>query len=123
MQGLEGADNSSINIAYGYIVGVLSTEEEPRYLALVHREFSTAHPGAESILIPIEETHEHLAATYGTPNDIVGLRVRMEYVGTDPRRGVARIVPGRNVPARPNITELPARGFRYAVAGGVGDSE
>lgn len=114
----KSAYDRSLNIEYGYIVGAFSSDEEPRYFVLVLKEFSRVDPRQDPAAIPIEESYEHLAATYGPPENLVGLRVRIEYVGTDWKLGSARIAPPRDVPVRANLTSLPARGFRYAQAGG-----
>lgn len=109
-----------LNVEYGYVVGVGSTDENPRYLVLVKKEFSYGVDGAP-VLIPVEEPAEVLASTYGRPEDLIGQRVRVEYFGTNWRTGVARIVPSRDIPSRPGLTDIPSRGFRYAVAGGGGE--
>lgn len=111
-----------LNIEYGYIVGVGSPDESPRYLVLVRKEFSHGIDGAP-VLIPVEEPAEVLASTFGRPEDLIGQRVRVEYFGSNWRTGVARIVPGRDVPSRPGLTEIPGRGFRYAIAGSGGEEE
>jgi len=48
------------------------------------------------------------------------LRVRIEYYGEDWQKGVARIVPPRERTPVGNLNEMPACGFRFAVAGGGG---
>jgi hypothetical protein len=108
----------SLNIEYGYIIAAFTSEEEPRYFVLVLKEFSRVDPRQDPAAMPIEESYEYLASTYGSPENLVGLRVRIEYIGSDWKLGAAKIVPGRDVPVRGTLTSLPSRGFRYAAAGG-----
>ena len=108
----------SLNIEYGYIVGAFTSDDQPRYFVLVLKEFSRVDPRQDPAAMPIEEAYEGLASTYGPPENLVGMRVRIEYVGTDWKLGSCRLAPGREVPVRGNLTSLPSRGFRYASAGG-----
>lgn len=110
-----------LNVEYAYIVGIAATEEEPRYMVLVKKEFCLGSVSEQPAIVPMEEPPEVLAASFGRPEDLIGQRVRIEYFGSNWKTGIARIVTGRDIPSRPNLTDIPSRGFRYAVAGHVGE--
>jgi hypothetical protein len=107
-----------IKAIYGYIMEVLNIEEEDYYIPLVALENHALPVDTQCHYIPLDETPEQLASNYGEPRDLIGLRVRVEYYGTRWRTGVARIVPGRTRRPVGTATEIPSRGFRFAVAGG-----
>jgi hypothetical protein len=108
----------SLNITYGHIIGVLSIGDEDYYIPLVAPESTLFRVDAVCEYIPLEETPVQLAASYGPPRDMIGLRVRIEYHGPNWRRGVAKVVPAKEREPMGNETEIPSRGFRYAIAGG-----
>ena len=110
--------NRSVNAIYGHIVDILNIDEQDYYVALVAPEESDLSPDIMSHYIPIDEPVSSLAANYGPPRDMIGLRVRVEYYGTRWRRGVAKVVPERDRQPPGNASEVPSRGFRFAVAGG-----
>jgi hypothetical protein len=108
----------TIRAVYGYIIDILTIEEQDFYIALVGPEEANFPADTMCHYIPIDESPESLAASYGPPKDLVGLRVRVDYYGSSWRRGVAHIVPQRERTSHGNASEVPRRGFRYAVAGG-----
>jgi hypothetical protein len=110
--------NRSINAIYGHIINTLDIDEQQYYIALVALEETSFDIDLQCSYIPLEESHEQLSANYGSPRDLIGLRVRVEYYGSSWKTGVAHIVPERNRQPVGNTTEIPARGFRFAVAGG-----
>lgn len=109
-----------IKSVYGYILDILNMNDEPYYIALVGPEETYYPVDTQCEYIPLEESPTRLASAYGPPEALIGLRVRVEYYGMRWRTGVARIVPGRNPEATGNLSEMPTRGFRFAVAGGGG---
>jgi hypothetical protein len=111
-------EDTRISAIYGHIIDVLSINGQDFYIPLVALERTVFGVDSQSHYIPLDETDAQLAATYGTPRDLKGNRVRIEYYGQKWNSGVARIVPGRGRQPSGNITEIPSRGFRYAVAGG-----
>ena len=103
---------------YGHIVEVLEMNENSYYIVLVAPEETYFSVDTQCEYIPLEESPARLAAAYGVPRDLIGERVRVEYYGARWRAGVAHIVPGRNPQPTGNTSEVPQRGFRFAVAGG-----
>jgi len=110
----------TIRAIYGHIVDMLNMDDQDYYIALVAPEESNFSVDIMSHYIPIDESTESLAANYGPPEDLIGLRVRVDYYGTAWRSGVAHIVPSRNRVPPGNTSEMPRRGFRFAIAGGGG---
>jgi hypothetical protein len=109
-----------LQTVYGHIVEMLNLDDQDFYMPLVVLEQSSFAPGSSLNYIPLDDTPEQLAANYGAPRDLIGLRVRIEYFGNSWRTGVAKVVSGRSRQPVGNLTEVPSRGFRYAVAGGGG---
>ncbi len=107
-----------IKVIYGYIVEMLTIDNQDYYIPLVAPEEHSMSIDSQCQYIPFDESPEQLAANYGTPRDLIGRRVRVEYYGTRWRIGVARIVPERTRQPAGNITEIPSKGFRFAIAGG-----
>lgn len=107
-----------IKAIYGHIIDVLNMNDNPYYIVLVGPEETYYPVDTQCEYIPLEESPSRLAAAYGEPSELIGLRVRVEYYGMRWRTGVARIVSGRNPEPTGNLTEVPTRGFRFAVAGG-----
>jgi len=112
-----GQEDRSLKIGYGYIISMMVNEEESYYHAVVGPEVTRVGL-SESAILPLMETPEFLSATYGPPEDLVGRRVRIEYVGTRWQSGTAKIVPERTARPIGNLVDIPGRGFRYAVPGG-----
>jgi len=111
-------EDRSLRVDYGYILAMMSNDEEQYYHGLIALERSSVPAGSESRVMAIEEGHEHLAASYGAPEDLIGRRVRIEYVGKHWWTGTVKIVPGRRTRPIGELMDVPSRGFRYAVAGG-----
>jgi hypothetical protein len=111
-------EDKTISAVYGYIIDILSIDDQDFYIPLVAPERTVFSADSQSHYIPLDEHFGQLAATYGSPRDLKGLRVRVEYYGTKWNTGVARIVVDRNRQPVGNSMEVPSRGFRFAVAGG-----
>jgi len=110
--------DKTIRAVYGHVVDILRQNDDEFYIPLVALEGSMLPADLMCHYIPMEEPEEQLAASYGEPANLIGLRVRVEYYGINWRSGVARVVPSRSRRPVGNLTEVPTRGFRYAVAGG-----
>jgi len=108
----------SLNTIYGHIIDIFTTGEDDYYVPLVTLESSSFPAETNIAFVPLDESNEQLAATYGSPRDIIGLRVRIEYRGIQWMSGIARIAPEKDRVPVGNATSIPSRGFRYAVAGG-----
>jgi hypothetical protein len=113
-----GYEESTLKVAYGHIIEMAQlSEDEEYYVAIVVLERTARPVGTSVMVIPLEESPEFIAATYGAPEDLVGRRVRIEHIGWDVTKGVGRIVAGRSVSPIGTVMELPSRGFRFAAAG------
>lgn len=110
----------TLRAVYGYIIDILSMNDQDYYIPLVGPEETFYSVDTQCNYIPLDESPEQLAANYGSPRDLIGLRVRVEYYGIRWKTGTARIVPGKQRQPVGNLTEVPSRGFRFAVAGGGG---
>ena len=105
-----------VRVIYGYIVDMASTpDDNDLYLPLVRIE-SLGRPIPEAF-IPLAQPMEQLTAVYGSPRDLIGRRVRIEYQGSKWFLGRATITstPGDNIPG--GEQQLPSVGFRHAIAG------
>ena len=110
--------SKSLNAVYGYIVEILSIDDQDFYIPLIAPEDSAMPVDTQCAYIPLEESPEALASSFGAPRDLIGQRVRVEYYGMHWKKGTCRVVPSRNRQPVGNLTEIPSRGFRHAVAGG-----
>ncbi len=108
----------SLNAIYGHIVEILTIDDRDYYIPLVVPEETIFPVDTQSEYIPLEENAGSLSSNFGKPRDLIGLRVRVEYYGARWRTGVARIISPRRPAATGNESEVPSRGFRFAVAGG-----
>jgi hypothetical protein len=112
------ASDNALRVVRGYILQIVSLGEDRYYKVLVALEGARAGQAVKNArVVTIEEPGEHLAATFGEPEDLIGRRVRIEYTGGNWWRGVARVIPQQNEALGESL-DLPSRGFRYAVAGG-----
>jgi len=116
--GEDYGEDRALRVDYGYILAMLSNDRYQYYHGLIALERSRLPAGTSARVMVIEEGVESLAATYGAPEDLVGRRVRIEYVGRSWWTGTVRIVPGREAEPIGELMNIPSRGFRYAVAGG-----
>jgi hypothetical protein len=112
-------ENLAVNTIYGHIVGILPNEEEEiRYIAMVAPDRTNLPATTQIRPLPLEDHDQTLASNFGRPSDLIGMRVRIEYYGSNWESGIARIVPPRERQPVGNLSEVPSRGFRFAVAGG-----
>lgn len=111
-------NNTTLNVEYGYIIGMLNSENDgPLYRAAVARERTRNTASQDWHLLPFDQTVEELRSLYGDPQDLIGLRVRIEYYGTNWTLGRIRIVSPKGLETRSSGSEFNNRGFRYAVPG------
>lgn len=107
-----------LQVEYGYVFDIISLEEQSYYIAVVGREQGIIPADEDSTVVPLEHSIEELTSLYGAPEDIIGLRVRVEYFGEDWRQGIAKIVSPREPSGVGTSMDVDSRGFRHAVAGG-----
>lgn len=107
-----------IAVEYGRIMDILTNEEAEYYVVLVAKERSLHGPESKCAILPLGHTLEELTSNFGTPKDLVGRRVRVEFFGNSWRRGIAYLAFDTSLQGVGTAMELPSRGFRYAVAGG-----
>jgi hypothetical protein len=115
----ESYERPTIAVQFGYIVDVLTSDDEAFYVAVVMREISSPQMPADSnpIMCPLGHPIEELTSLYGEPEALIGRRVMIEYVGSNWGGGVARLTLPRVPTSIGTAMELPSRGFRHAVAG------
>ena len=111
-------EDTRIHSIFGHIVEIASIDEEDQYLVLVLPEGAILSAEFYAAFLPLEDRPDILASNYGTPRDLIGRRVRIDYYGLDWTKGLARIITNRRVESPGNTIEMPARSFRFAVAGG-----
>jgi hypothetical protein len=118
-----GTTDTRVKAEYGYIVDIIAPspeEDNQYYIAEVAKENSALPSDIYTAIVHMEQTPQELASLYGTPRDLIGLRVRIDYTGNDFRSGVARVVSGRAPTAMGGFTEVRSRGFRHARPGTQG---
>jgi len=115
----------SVRIVYGYIVDMVGidgpydeeSEDPVYYLPLVAKEDDNYHFEVTTSPLRFADPPDMLAMNYGTPSDLIGRRVKIEYTGNHWEAGVCTVVEGRRISTAQSILEVPSRGFRYAPPG------
>ncbi len=109
---------SSLNVEFGFILDVIGDEDNVYYIAIVAKEKNVFPADTQLATLPLTHTTEELNSLFGAPEDIVGRRVRIEYRGSDWRKGACSLTVNSQIAPVGTSMEVPSRGFRYAVAGG-----
>jgi len=112
------SERLTLNVEFGFIVDIIADEEETYYLAIVAKERGVLPADSELAMLPLAHTVEELTSLYGSPQDVIGRRVRIEYRSHNWRRGICFLTAGQAIRGASRAMEVPSRGFRYAVAGG-----
>lgn len=116
-ESVTNTQSRSLNVEYGYIIDIVSVGEARFFTAMISRERTFRDHLADATVMSLEQTSEELIATYGSPEDLIGLRVRIDYVGNNWTKGIAKVVGSYTPQDIGHSTDIDSRGFRYAIPG------
>ena len=113
-------------ITYGHIVDILMTQDEKdnnsppgRYIPIIAKE-GFFGPASENVVpMRIAQTPQYLAANYGSPEDLIGYRVKIEYTGSSWIYGVCTIVDNGQPDEIGEALSVEGERFLFARAGAV----